>query len=714
MKHFLRSLCTLLLLMMWCSVGIAQNKVSVSTLAKSAVDTKTTGDCDAIWSYNEALALQNKGAQFNKFNGDLNVSLSEKNAVITKIVINAAQSGTIGTDNKTISIKVGGKSFGSNITLSTKNSKDYLFEGESSGNIVITLGSSTNNASIYIKTVSFTYHLGSSKTPTTLTFPKPIFNIEEGNEATFTGQTATLTVGETVLNNAITYTTNNDAMFEAYEANVGPKALKVGAYGTAVVTATFAGDDTYAASTATYTVNYTEKAKPATTLDFGFATKTVNINETFIATAALKAGETAISGAVTYTSSKPEVATVNETTGEVLALAAGKAKITATFAGTSEYKSSTAFYDLTVVDPNATEVTFDFSKPGEYGLEVPKANNGTEIGEGNSIVSGIVSLTVTKESESSSAKSRFWNSNGEITYRLYKGAINTVSVPQGYVITAISITDNDNGKNKLVTIGENKDNSDWTGSAQSVIITGTDKAVLETMTVAYSKLSTLTLDEAADDTDTKIANNNGKTVDITLTRTLTAGKWNTICLPFDVTAEQIASVLKSAGNVKEYGSEEASKQTIYFKDAETMVAGKPYLIKPTESATELVFKGVTIKNVGESDRKFGSSYKICGTFGKYTMKTDGTELFLKTDGKFYVPAKDKETMKGFRAYFIAPKSTAGAALNLSFGEATGIDGVAADAEKNVKVYNVNGQYVGTSLDALPKGLYIVGGKKVLK
>ena len=32
----------------------------------------------------------------------------------------------------------------------------------------------------------------------------------------------------------------------------------------------------------------------------------------------------------------------------------------------------------------------------------------------------------------------------------------------------------------------------------------------------------------------------------------------------------------------------------------------------------------------------------------------------------------------------------------------------------VSVYNVNGQYVGTSLDALPKGLYIVGGKKVLK
>ena len=227
-----------------------------------------------------------------------------------------------------------------------------------------------------------------------------------------------------------------------------------------------------------------------------------------------------------------------------------------------------------------------------------------------------------------------------------------------------------------------------------------------------------TLDEAAEAKITndaiKAAAESGKVYDVTLTRTLTANVWNTICLPFDVTEEQIANVLKSAGNVKEYGSEEASKQTIYFKDATTMTAGVPYLIKPTEDATELVFKGVTIKNVEDDNRKFGSNYKICGTFGKYTMKTDGTELFLKTDGKFYIPAAGTATMKGFRAYFYVPKSTAGAALNLSFGEATGIDGVAADAEKNVKVYNVNGQYVGTSLDALPKGLYIVGGKKVLK
>lgn len=226
-------------------------------------------------------------------------------------------------------------------------------------------------------------------------------------------------------------------------------------------------------------------------------------------------------------------------------------------------------------------------------------------------------------------------------------------------------------------------------------------------------LAPLTLSEADADTDSKIEKNNGKTLDVTLARTLTAGAWNTICLPFDVTAEQIANVLKSEGNVKEYGSEDASKQTIYFKDATTMVAGKPYLIKPTEDAKELVFKGVKI-TAKSADASLGSEYGVCGTFGKHKMETDGTELFLKTDGKFYVPAVGKETMKGFRAYFLVPKNTTAAALNLSFGDATGINGVAADAEKNVKVYNVNGQYVGTSIEALPKGLYIVGGKKVLK
>lgn len=477
---------------------------------------------------------------------------------------------------------------------------------------------------------------------------------------------------------------------------------------------------------AEYEVTYTSgPSKTATALDFGFATRTANINETFTATAALKAGETVISGAVTYTSSNTKVADVDANTGLVLAYAAGKTTITATFSGTSEYKSSTASYDLTVVDPNATEETFYFSKPGDYGYEAPGSGSATNLEEGEKIQSGVITITNIKSGKSGSNtnKARFHNKAGNITFRVYANGEITLSAQPGYTITKFVFASSQGGKLTVSPGTYDSNTKTWEGNAQSIslaIPSGADATFFQTMTVTYSKVAanpTLPLDENAEKSVTDEALLNaviaGKAYDVTLTRTLTANAWNTICLPFDVTAEQIADVLKSTGNVKEFDCEDAKTQTIYFKDATTMTAGVPYLIKPTESATELVFKGVKITEY-EPKNASGGNYAVYGTFGKYAMKTDGTELFLKTDGKFYVPAVGKETMNGFRAYFIAPKNTAGAALNLSFGEATGIDGVAADAEKNVKVYNVNGQYVGTSLDALPKGLYIVGGKKVLK
>lgn len=454
--------------------------------------------------------------------------------------------------------------------------------------------------------------------------------------------------------------------------------------------------------------------KTATTLDFGFTTKTAKINETFTAPATLKAGETTISGAVTYKSSNTKVADVDKTTGEVLAFAAGKAKITANYAGSSEYQASTASYELTVVDPNALEVTFDFTDPASLNYSDIVT---TELKEGDKFVNG--QITLTNKKNGSNTPNRLYKSTSGFYLGVYQEGQMELSAADGYAITGISFTKD----GKTLKINGVLVNADWSGNAKSLILS-VDAAAsgtkIKTMTVSFTKTvatPSLSLDENAEISVTekalKDANTAGSVYDVKLARTLTANVWNTICLPFNVTEEQIADVLKSAGNVKEFDREDASKQTIYFKDATTMVAGKPYLIKPTESATELVFKGVKITEYSASS-SLGNDYGVCGTFVPYKLSTDGTDLFLKTDGKFYVPAEGKETMKGFRAFFIVPNNTTAAALNLSFGDATGINGVAADAEKNVKVYNVNGQYVGTSLEVLPKGLYIVGGKKVLK
>lgn len=728
MKQFLRSFLTLLMLVVWAS-GFAADKTYSYTFKSGGSftadkQTKTFGGVnwtitsDGYLSFERNNKAQQIGSKKKPAKNTV-ISTSDFPGTIKTIEINGWQ----GTDaNANVEVFVGGVSYGKK-DFSTNKTDEHIFNGASSGALKIQIINPASGGSIaaFIKTISVTYEEGPAKTATTLTFPKSVINIEEGNEASFAAQTAILKAGETELNNAITYTTNNDAMFEAYEVNVGPKTLKAGEYGTAVVTATFAGDDTYAASTATYTVNYTEKAKPATTLDFGFTTKTVNIDETFTAAATLKSGETAITGAVTYSSSTPEVAYVDEATGEVLALAAGKATITATFAGTSEYKSSTASYELTVVDPNATEETFDFTKPENYVHKgLPNTGDYIELEEGTQITSGIITITNVQNGNTNgyTNKARFHNKGGNITFRVYANGTISLSAEAGYTITKFTFEATEGGNLTTSSGTYTSQTRTWEGNAQSLSLTFNEKTFFQKLTVTYSKVATttpLTLEEDADDTVSKIEANNGKTIDVKLTRSLKAGLWNTICLPFDVTADQVESVLKATGKVKEFDKEDKATATIFFKPATEMKAGVPYLIKPTEDATVLNFKDVTINNVDEFNRIKGNSYCICGVFGKTKLRTTGADLFLNAAGKFVAPAVGKETMKGFRAYFNVPLNVSAAALNINIdGETTGINNIETNATINGKVYNLNGQYVGNSLNGLKKGIYVVNGKKVIK
>ena len=533
--------------------------------------------------------------------------------------------------------------------------------------------------------------LASSKTPTTLTFQKSIFNIEEGNEATFTGQTATLKTGGTELNNAITYTTNNDDMFETYDAKVGPTTLKTGKYGTAIVTAKFNGDDTYEASTATYTVNYTEKEKPATTLDFGFATKTVNIDEIFTAAATLKSGETAITGAVTYSSSNPEVAYVDGATGEVMALTAGKAKITATFADTSEYKSSTASYELTVIDPNLVILDAATDKGTSSSM-----NQYDAIEKGNINIKGYnIAL------------------QGSTYYKIYGDGYFTINAKEG-VITKITI--NCTGANKQ-DYGPGNFSSDiegysfkekvgtWEGNATSVKFTNNDtKQVRVTSIEITIKNKVITLDENLNNT---ISEEKGVTVKTV--RTLVANKWNTFCVPFDT---EIAGTALEGATVKAVGTIEGN--VINLVDATKIEAGVPYLVMPTTGdIVNPTFKNVTI-SVTTPKKAGNDEYKFVGTYSPKTINEGefGKIWGVTAEGKLAKINADT-TMKGLRAYFVFPTNTPAAKLNFD-GETTGINNIETEATVNGKVYNLNGQYVGNSLNGLKKGIYVVNGKKVIK
>lgn len=634
--------------------------------------------------------------------------------------------GDKATQGQAATVKAGDKTLtGATVTYSFE-SADGIFDNTSAadgkfslkagtygtGKVTATFAGGEIDGVTYAKSsASYIVNYSAAKTPA-LTFSAAKVTVKQGEESSFVKPTITFTDerGDDLTAAAdIIYVASPETVVKLdNEGNVTEWL----APGVATITAmTEYGNIYYDAS---YTLTY-EKVKLATTLTLNEGLKTTGeIGETLDCPAwTLKAGENVLSGkTVVLTSDNKDVVKVDG--NQLKLVAAGSANITLSFNSDDDYQSSNVSYKLTVVDPNAAEVTFDFSKPAEYGYDAPTTNDETVIGVGKSIVSGNVSLTVTRESPSSSAKSRFWNSRGEITYRIYEGTINTVSVPQGYVITAISITDNNNGKSKLITIGENKDNSDWTGSAQSVIITGTGKAVLETMTVAYSKLPSIDLDESQNNAET-ISSNADKTVNVNLTRTLKAGVWNTFCVPFDVT---VAGSPLEGATIKQIASveEKTDCAVINFEDAPaTLEAGKAYLVRTATAIVNPTFNGVTVKNVTPANCSRNENYQLIGIYSPLNIDASlyGKVFGINNQDKLAKVMKDT-SIKGMRAYFLLPNSATAAKLNFG-GELTGIDAVDnGEAVMTGKVYNLNGQYVGNSLEGLKKGVYVVNGKKVLK
>lgn len=120
-----------------------------------------------------------------------------------------------------------------------------------------------------VNKLSVTYSAtgSSNKTSTSLKFPQDAFTYSTiDNYSSFTGQVATLTSEGTALTGkTITYSKSGDDIFSSFDTTNGTLALN-GNPGKATVIATFAGDDTYASSSASYTISVKEVVKDIATL----------------------------------------------------------------------------------------------------------------------------------------------------------------------------------------------------------------------------------------------------------------------------------------------------------------------------------------------------------------------------------------------------------------------------------------------------------------
>ena len=213
--------------------------------------------------------------------------------------------------------------------------------------------------------------------------------------------------------------------------------------------------------------------------------------------------------------------------------------------------------------------------------------------------------------------------------------------------------------------------------------------------------------EAVNDNASKIKTANNAISDVSLTRTLEANIWNTFCVPFGFKVENSAL---AGAKVKEFDKIDGT--TMYMKDATYILPGRPYLVKPTTEIKNPTFSAVAIYD--EAATKVGNdTYTLIGTYSPKTISEDNI-YGVKANGAIAKGKKDT-TIKGLRAYFIINSNGNEAKINFGDDETTGIENIVTPtAISNQKVYNLNGQYVGNDLKAMPKGIYIVNGKKVIK
>ncbi len=192
------------------------------------------------------------------------------------------------------------------------------------------------------------------------------------------------------------------------------------------------------------------------------------------------------------------------------------------------------------------------------------------------------------------------------------------------------------------------------------------------------------------------ANNNAI---VTLKRTLSASYWNTFSVPFNMEKPE-------GWEVKEFDSAEGN--VINFKDAKSIVAGKPYLVKPESDVVNPTYTGVDVVST-EGEIMGTGNYKFAAQIYNKSLATDGTIAYLATDGSIK-KLTSATGLKGLRAYFIIPAGSTGARIAFTDGDQTGIKDTVRETTYDNRVYDL----LGRQVKAVKKGIYVVNGKKVIK
>ena len=239
------------------------------------------------------------------------------------------------------------------------------------------------------------------------------------------------------------------------------------------------------------------------------------------------------------------------------------------------------------------------------------------------------------------------------------------------------------------------------------------------------------LDEMSNETERVLGEVDGTTMNVMLERTLRSDGWNTICLPFDMTVEEVEAVFGEGTKVEAYAWSEVKDGVITFRfDSPAynrIYSGYFYLIKPGTSGNHYLIPNRALNNVlipvGGPFEVDGTQYnvKLCGTYARKMLGTGeegNDEYFIQNNKIMHVANGRQIPMNGFRGYITANEAAANA---LSKARIVHSDGsttdlrlveVGSNADGSQRIYDLQG--IEQSSDSQQRGVYIKGGRKYVK
>lgn len=474
--------------------------------------------------------------------------------------------------------------------------------------------------------------------------------------------------------------------------------------GTTTITATLASDPEVKSSyELTVTVN-----KTTATLEFEQSSYTVNFGEMIT----LKAVSNNPGAQITYSATEGDWV-IDEESGEFLAgTTAGSVTVTATLAESDKYTGATATCTVNIVDPNQQVYK--------------KVTSQEDITDGDTYL--IISEEYNKAlSEINVSDTRGIAVDVTIADDIYSNQANAEGLPYEYTISATgdgkySIKSTQGylaiikGDKTDLTVSETEtENCHWTITYQDgkVLLKGNAGGRI----LGYNSHEDANCFRYY---DPKSYNN------ITLYKkvTSTTGSFSITDAGFATYYTDKAFVMPEnvQGGIVTKANKETNQLTIsYNYQPGTVVPAKTPIVLKGEKGDYTVNYTTSEETAPAGNMLYGADNVdadgmtfVKGTNVKYY------KLALGNDGKcgFYWGATDGAAFeytanRAFLAIDITDASQAPEGFSLDGdGGTTGIDGVMNGNDDSQKIYTVTGVYAGKSLDKLPKGIYIVGGKKV--